>query len=87
MRRLINLCVDVVCLVSQLVRSLLIDQVKVLRGDVLDQALLERQMGEYEIDTVIHLVSQTIVGIANRNSVATFETNLGGNWVFKLKSR
>jgi CDP-glucose 4,6-dehydratase len=81
------LCVDVVCLVSQLVRSLLIDQVKVLRGDVLDQALLERQMGEYEIDTVIHLVSQTIVGIANRNSVATFETNLGGNWVFKLKSR
>ena len=38
-----------------------------------DQALLERILGEYEIDTVIHLAAQTIVGIANRNPVSTFE--------------
>ena len=51
-----------------------------MRGDVRDQALLERALGEYEIDTVIHLAAQTIVGIANRNPVSTFETNIGGTW-------
>lgn len=85
-RRLLDLDADVVCLVrdwiphSELVHSRLIEQVKVVRGDVRDQALLERIMGEYEIDTVIHLAAQTIVGIANRNPVSTFETNIGGTW-------
>ena len=51
-------------------------RVKVVRGDVRDQALLERVLGEYEIDTVFHLAAQTIVGIANRNPVSTFETNI-----------
>jgi CDP-glucose 4,6-dehydratase len=37
-------------------------------------------LGEYEIDTVIHLAAQTIVTIANRNPVSTFETNIGGTW-------
>jgi CDP-glucose 4,6-dehydratase len=77
---------DVVCLVrdwvpqSELVRSSTIDKVRVVRGDVRDQALIERALGEYEIDTVIHLAAQTIVGIANRNPISTFETNVGGTW-------
>jgi CDP-glucose 4,6-dehydratase len=77
---------DVVCLVrdwvpqSELVRSGLFAQVKVVRGDVRDQSLLERTLGEYEIDTVIHLAAQTIVSIANRNPVATMETNIAGTW-------
>jgi CDP-glucose 4,6-dehydratase len=77
---------DVVCLVRdwvpqcELVRSRLIESVQVVRGDVRDQALLERALGEYEIGTVIHLAAQTIVGIANRNPVFTFETNVGGTW-------
>lgn len=85
-RRLLNLGADVVCLVrdwvpqSELMRSRLVEQVKVVRGDVRDQVLLERVLGEYEIDTVIHLAAQTIVGIANRNPVSTFETNIGGTW-------
>ncbi len=85
-RRLINLGADVVCLVrdwvpqSELVRTRLIEHTKVVRGDVRDQALLERTLGEYEIDTVMHLAAQTIVGIANRNPVSTFETNIGGTW-------
>jgi CDP-glucose 4,6-dehydratase len=29
---------------------------------------------------VFHLAAQTIVGIANRNPVSTFETNIGGTW-------
>jgi CDP-glucose 4,6-dehydratase len=54
--------------------------VKVARGDVRDQALLERILGENEIDTVVHLAAQTIVTIANRNPVSTLETNVAGTW-------
>jgi CDP-glucose 4,6-dehydratase len=84
--KLIAAGADVVCLIrdwvpqSELVRGHSIEQVKVVRGDVRDQALLERVLGEYEIDTVLHLAAQTIVGIANRNPVSTFETNVGGTW-------
>jgi len=85
-RSLIDAGADVVCLIrdwvpqSELVRSEQIEKVKVVRGDVGDQALLERTLGEYEIDTVIHLAAQTIVTISNRNPVSTFETNIGGTW-------
>jgi CDP-glucose 4,6-dehydratase len=77
---------DVVCLIRdwvpdcELVRSGHLDRVKVVRGDVTDQAMLERALGEYEVDTVIHLAAQTIVGIANRNPVSTFEANIAGTW-------
>lgn len=76
----------VVCLVrdwvprAESVRTGLLENVTVVRGDVRDQALLERALGEYEIDTVFHLAAQTIVTIANRNPVSTFETNIGGTW-------
>lgn len=85
-RRLLELGADVVCLVrdwvpqSDLVRADAIERVKVVRGDVDDRALIERALGEYEIDTVIHLAAQTIVQIANRNPVSTFEANIGGTW-------
>ena len=85
-KHLVQAGADVVCLVrdwipqSELVRSRLIERVKVVRGDVRDQALLERALGEHEIDTVMHLAAQTIVGIANRNPVSTFETNIQGTW-------
>src|SRR5207244_9818080 len=42
--------------------------------------LLERALGEYEIATVFHLAAQTIVGIANRNPVSTFQSNIQGTW-------
>lgn len=83
-RRLLEHGAEVVCLVrdwvpqSELIRSKMIDRVRVVRGDVTDQTLLERALGEYEIATVMHLAAQTIVGIANRNPVATFQTNIGG---------
>src|SRR5512135_2443132 len=55
-RWLLGLGADVVCLVrdwvpqSELARGQLIEQVKVVRGDVCDRSLLERVLGEYEID-------------------------------------
>lgn len=85
-QRLLAAEADVVCLVRdwvpqcELLRTNAIAKVKVVRGDVRDQALLERILGEYEIDTVLHLAAQTIVGIANRNPVSTFETNIQGTW-------
>jgi CDP-glucose 4,6-dehydratase len=85
-RQLTKRGADIVCLIrdwipqSELVRSGLIEKVKVIRGDIRDQAMLERVLGEYEIDTVVHLAAQTIVGIANRNPVSTLETNIAGTW-------
>lgn len=85
-RRLLKEGADVVCLIrdwvpqSELVRTQMLEQVKVVRGDVRDQALLEQVLGEYEINTVFHLAAQTIVSIANRNPVSTFETNIGATW-------
>jgi CDP-glucose 4,6-dehydratase len=85
-RRLVEEGADAVCLVrdwvpqSELVRSRTIESVKVVRGDVRDRDLVERVLGEYEIDTVIHLAAQTIVGIANRNPISTFESNIQGTW-------
>jgi len=65
---------------SELVRSKAMDRIKVVRGDVRDQAVLERALGEYEIDTVIHLAAQTIVPVGGRNPLSTFETNIAGTW-------
>lgn len=54
-----------------------IDQV---RGAVEDHELMQRVLGEYEIQTVFHLAAQTIVGVANRNPLSTFESNIKGTW-------
>ncbi|MGB9195551.1 MAG: GDP-mannose 4,6-dehydratase, partial [Terriglobales bacterium] len=54
--------------------------VKTVRGDVCDLALLERALGEYEVEVVFHVAAQAIVGIANRNPISTFDTNIGGTW-------
>ena len=84
-KRLVAAGADVVCLVrdwvpqSVLVCDRLWDRVRVVRGDVTDQPLLERALGEYEIETVIHLAAQTIVGIANRNPVSTFFFSVEGD--------
>jgi CDP-glucose 4,6-dehydratase len=85
-RRLVDSGADVVCLVrdwvpqSELVRTGLIERVKTVRGDIRDSALMERVLGEYEIDTVFHLAAQTIVGIANRNPVSTLDVNIAGTY-------
>lgn len=85
-RRLVEAGADVVLLVrdwvpqSEVVRSGTIGNVKVVRGDICDREILERTLGEYEINTVFHLAAQTIVGIANRNPISTFESNIEGTW-------
>jgi CDP-glucose 4,6-dehydratase len=85
-RRLLAVEADVVCLLRdrvpqcELFRSGDIDAVRGASGDLANLDLLERVLGEYEVDTVIHLAAQTIVGIANRNPISTFESNIRGTW-------
>jgi CDP-glucose 4,6-dehydratase len=92
-RQLVEVRAAVVCLVRdwvpqcELVRSGLLERVRVVRGDLLDQPLLERVLGEYEIDTVMHLAAQTIVSIANRNPGATLDVNIRGTWLLLEAAR
>lgn len=85
-RKLVEQGAQVVCVVrdwvpqSELIGTTLHERVILVRGDIGDQNLMERALGEYEIDTVIHLAAQTIVGIANRNPVSTFASNIEGTW-------
>ncbi len=85
-KRLLDAGADVICLIRdwvpqcELIHNKLIEKVKVIRGDVRDQSLIERILGEYEIETVFHLAAQTIVTIANRNPISTFESNIRGTW-------
>jgi len=85
--RLVELKSDVVCIIRDWIprSKLLLDgfseKVKIVRGDICDQRLVDRVLNEYEINLVFHLAAQTIVGIANANPVSTFESNIKGTWV------
>ncbi|MCX5765559.1 MAG: GDP-mannose 4,6-dehydratase [Gemmatimonadetes bacterium] len=65
---------------SMLLTSDSMSTVNFVYGDVRDQRVLERAIGEYEVDTVFHLAAQSTVGVANRNAVSTFDTNVRGTW-------
>ncbi len=72
---------------SQLVRSGTIEKINVVYGDVCNYELLERTLAEYEIESVFHLAAQTLVTIANRAPMSTFETNIKGTWVLLEAAR
>lgn len=90
---LVDMGADVIGLIrddvpqSQLVRSHTIHQIKVVRGELCDYQLLVRTIAEYEIETIFHLAAQTIVGIANRSPMSTFETNIRGSWMLMEAAR
>ncbi len=85
-KRLYDSGADLVCPLrdrvphSELFRSGVSKKINLVSGDITDQSLLERVLGEYEVDTVFHLAAQTIVPIANRNPVSTFDSNIRGTW-------
>lgn len=55
-------------------------KINIVRGTLSDYELLVRILNEYEVDTVFHLAAQTIVTIANRSPLSTFESNIKGTW-------
>jgi CDP-glucose 4,6-dehydratase len=84
-RRLVELSANVVVLVRDDIpvtgaTDAWLDKVSIVKGDVRDQELLERVLGEYEVTTVMHLAAQTQVGVANKNAVSTYDTNVRGTW-------
>ena len=56
------------------------DNLTIVYGKLEDYELLERALNEHEIEVVFHLGAQTIVGIANRNPLSTFESNIRGTY-------
>lgn len=56
------------------------ERITIVPGDVRDRDVLERVVNEYEVEVVFHLAAQTIVRIANRNPLSTFESNVAGTW-------
>lgn len=72
---------------SHLARSGIIERINIVEGEISDYPLLERALAEYEVDTVFHLAAQTIVPIANRVPLSTFETNIKGTWVLLEAAR
>ena len=56
-------------------------RVATVRGDILDQEVVERTLGEYDVRTVLHLAAQSQVGVANRNPASTYDSNIRGTWV------
>lgn len=56
------------------------DKLTVVHGCLEEYQLLERILNEYEIEVVFHLGAQTIVGVANRNPLSTFESNIRGTY-------
>jgi CDP-glucose 4,6-dehydratase len=72
---------------SRLVADRVIDRIDVVWGDVTDYLGVERALAEFEIECVFHLAAQTIVGIANRSPLSTFDTNIRGTWTVLEASR
>lgn len=65
---------------SRLFGDGLIERVTVVRGELEDPGIVARALNEYEIDSVFHLGAQTLVGVASRLPLSTFESNIRGTW-------
>lgn len=56
-------------------------QVEIVPGDICEPGLVARALSDYGVDSVFHLAAQTLVGVANRSPLSTFETNIRGTWL------
>jgi CDP-glucose 4,6-dehydratase len=65
---------------SELVRSGDLARCHVVNGDLADFAAVERGVNLHDVDTVFHLGAQTLVEVAHRYPLATFEANLRGTY-------
>ena len=78
----VALCVDLDPQ-SELVRSGDVHKVKQVYGSLEDYAAVERAVGAWDVDTVVHLGAQTLVGNSLPNSPETKAT-VGANYTFDL---
>jgi CDP-glucose 4,6-dehydratase len=61
-------------------KELGINKVNCVYGELEDLRLITRAFNEYSIEIAFHLAAQTIVGIANKSPLSTFESNIKGTW-------
>lgn len=85
-RRLVDEGAYVVTLVrdsdpqSELLRSGTITHTSVVNGRLEDYDTVERAVNGHDVDTILHLGAQTIVGTAHRSPMQTLQTNVAGTW-------
>jgi CDP-glucose 4,6-dehydratase len=65
---------------SELARSKTYDHTRIVYGRLEDYDTLERVLSLYEIEDVFHLGAQTLVGVALRSPLLTFEANIRGTY-------
>jgi CDP-glucose 4,6-dehydratase len=72
---------------SRAVTAGLLERCEVVRGELEDFAVVLRALNEHEVDTVLHLGAQAIVGTAARTPLSTFESNIRGTWTLLEAAR
>jgi len=65
---------------SELLRSGDLERCRVVMGDLTDLSAVERAINVPDVDTVFHLGAQTLVGVAHRYPLSTFESNIRGTY-------
>ncbi len=55
-------------------------RINIIQGDIIDYECCERAINEYDVEFCFHIAAQTIVGIANKSPLSTFESNIKGTW-------
>jgi len=65
---------------SELVRSGDVNHIAVVNGWLESFETIERAINVHEVDTVFHLAAQTLVGVAHRYPLGTWEANVRGTY-------
>ncbi len=60
---------------------------RIIKGNVCNQALMKKILKNYKIKTVFHLAAQAIVGVAIKTPRETLKTNIEGTWNLIESSR
>ncbi len=51
-----------------------------IEGNIADFNLVKKIMDDFKPQTILHIAAEAIVGVANKNPIATFESNIQGTW-------
>lgn len=55
-------------------------KIKIIKSDIIKFKSVFKIFKKYKPDICLHLAAQTIVGIANKSPLSTFEVNIKGTW-------
>jgi len=55
-------------------------KIKCIKGNITNLRLMTKIIRDYKPQTIFHIAAEAIVGEANKNSLRTFRTNIGGTW-------